>query len=113
VSIGTHDLDTVKGPFRYEARKPQDISFAPLNMTETFDGEQLMQKLSVRLPPPQFCEQQLAVMAWPTTCGGMCRCAGKHSHGHGVSCGWSMRKSRWSALFLRTPLSVAHRRRRG
>merc|ERR1712000_240279 len=47
VSIGTHDLDTVKGPFKYEARKPQDISFVPLNMTESFDGEQLMQKLAV------------------------------------------------------------------
>jgi phenylalanyl-tRNA synthetase beta subunit len=51
VSIGTHDLDTVKGPFKYEARKPQDISFVPLNMTESFDGEQLMQKLAVRPPP--------------------------------------------------------------
>jgi 4-alpha-glucanotransferase len=51
VSIGTHDLDTVKGPFKYEARKPQDISFVPLNMTESFNGEQLMQKLSVRPLP--------------------------------------------------------------
>jgi phenylalanyl-tRNA synthetase beta chain len=47
VSIGTHDLDTVKGPFTYEARKPHDISFVPLNMTESLNGEQLMQKLSV------------------------------------------------------------------
>lgn len=47
VSIGTHDLDTVEGPFTYEARKPQDIVFVPLNMTESLNGEQLMQKLSV------------------------------------------------------------------
>ncbi|KAI5859351.1 phenylalanyl-tRNA synthetase beta chain [Durotheca rogersii] len=42
VAIGTHDLDTVKGPFTYEARPPKDISFVPLNQTKTLDGEQLM-----------------------------------------------------------------------
>lgn len=31
VAIGTHDLDTVKGPFLYDARTPQDIKFVPLN----------------------------------------------------------------------------------
>lgn len=30
VSIGTHDLDTIKGPFTYEALPPSDIVFAPL-----------------------------------------------------------------------------------
>ena len=30
VAIGTHDLDTVTGPFLYDARAPQDISFVPL-----------------------------------------------------------------------------------
>ncbi|PRP75071.1 phenylalanyl-tRNA synthetase beta chain-like [Planoprotostelium fungivorum] len=38
VSIGTHDLDTVEGPFTYEALAPTDIQFAPLNKTEVMDG---------------------------------------------------------------------------
>jgi phenylalanyl-tRNA synthetase beta chain len=42
VSIGTHDLDTVKGPFTYEALPPKDIKFAPLNQTQEMDAEQLM-----------------------------------------------------------------------
>lgn len=42
VSIGTHDLDTIKGPFTYEALPPKDISFTPLNQTQEMDGEQLM-----------------------------------------------------------------------
>ncbi len=63
MSIGTHDLDTVKGPFKYEARKPQDISFVPLNMTESFDGEQLMQKLAVR-PSPQIPSVHRVSRVW-------------------------------------------------
>jgi phenylalanyl-tRNA synthetase beta chain len=43
VAIGTHDLDTIKGPFTYEALPPKDISFAPLNQTKTMNGEELMQ----------------------------------------------------------------------
>jgi phenylalanyl-tRNA synthetase beta chain len=35
VAIGTHDLDTVQGPFTYDARSPQSIRFIPL----THDGE--------------------------------------------------------------------------
>ena len=31
VSIGTHDLDTVTGPFTYDAKPPQEIKFVPLN----------------------------------------------------------------------------------
>eukprot|EP00736_Rhodelphis_marinus_P013381 Rmarinus@m.10879 len=34
VAIGTHDLDTIQGPFSYEARSPTDIKFKPLNQTE-------------------------------------------------------------------------------
>jgi phenylalanyl-tRNA synthetase beta chain len=30
VAIGTHDYDTVKGPFIYDALPPKDISFVPL-----------------------------------------------------------------------------------
>ncbi|KAL1893220.1 phenylalanine--tRNA ligase subunit beta [Ceratocystis pirilliformis] len=42
VSIGTHDLDTVEGPFSYEALPPKDIKFAPLNQTKEMNGEELM-----------------------------------------------------------------------
>ncbi|KAK0652360.1 phenylalanyl-tRNA synthetase beta chain [Cercophora newfieldiana] len=42
VSIGTHDLDTIKGPFTYEALPPKDINFIPLNQTKKMDGEELM-----------------------------------------------------------------------
>ncbi|RDW93589.1 phenylalanine--tRNA ligase subunit beta [Aspergillus mulundensis] len=42
VSIGTHDLDTIKGPFTYEAQAPKDIRFVPLNQTKEMNGEELM-----------------------------------------------------------------------
>lgn len=42
VAIGTHDLDTVQGPFTYEALPPKDISFVPLNQTKQMTGEELM-----------------------------------------------------------------------
>ncbi|KAJ5586992.1 Phenylalanine--tRNA ligase beta subunit [Penicillium hispanicum] len=42
VAIGTHDLDTIKGPFTYEALPPKDIKFTPLNQTQEMNGEELM-----------------------------------------------------------------------
>ncbi|PTB75360.1 hypothetical protein M440DRAFT_1402888 [Trichoderma longibrachiatum ATCC 18648] len=42
VSIGTHDLDTIKGPFTYEALPPKDFKFVPLNQTHELTGEALM-----------------------------------------------------------------------
>ncbi|KAK2466310.1 hypothetical protein APHAL10511_001952 [Amanita phalloides] len=42
VSIGTHDLDTLKPPFRYEARAPQNIKFAPLGKKKQYTAEELM-----------------------------------------------------------------------
>lgn len=42
VAIGTHDLDTVQGPFTYEALAPKDIKFAPLNKTQEMNAEELM-----------------------------------------------------------------------
>ncbi|KAG1175551.1 hypothetical protein G6F70_004012 [Rhizopus microsporus] len=41
-SMGTHDLDTIQGPFSYEALPPKDIKFVPLNKTTEVDGHQLM-----------------------------------------------------------------------
>ncbi|KAJ3137068.1 hypothetical protein HDU90_002239 [Geranomyces variabilis] len=42
VAIGTHDLDTIQGPFSYEALTPKDINFVPLNQTKSMNGEELM-----------------------------------------------------------------------
>ncbi|KAI1741891.1 phenylalanyl-tRNA synthetase [Xylaria scruposa] len=42
VAIGTHDLDTLQGPFTYEARKPENIRFKPLNQQKEMDGNELM-----------------------------------------------------------------------
>nr|SVE75035.1 EOG090X03QT [Daphnia dolichocephala] len=42
VAIGTHDLDTVQGPFSYEALSPDAIKFRPLNQTKEFTASQLM-----------------------------------------------------------------------
>lgn len=43
VAIGTHDLDKIKGPITYEARKPEDIKFIPLNQTKEMNGHELME----------------------------------------------------------------------
>lgn len=42
VAIGTHDLDTIQGPFYYKAQKPEDIKFKPLNQTKDFTAPELM-----------------------------------------------------------------------
>lgn len=46
VSIGTHDLSTISGPFTYEALPPKDIKFVPLYQTEEMDGYRTMEVLS-------------------------------------------------------------------
>jgi phenylalanyl-tRNA synthetase beta chain len=45
VSIGTHDLDTIKGPFYYRALKPSEFKFIPLNRTQEVDGNGMMKIL--------------------------------------------------------------------
>ena len=42
VAIGTHDLDTIEAPFRYEARPPKDIKFVPLSKDKAYKAEELM-----------------------------------------------------------------------
>ncbi|CAI4221503.1 unnamed protein product [Auanema sp. JU1783] len=42
VAIGTHDLDTIEGPFEYRAELPKDIKFKPLNQTKEYTAEELM-----------------------------------------------------------------------
>lgn len=54
VSIGTHDLDTVQGPFVYSAKAPREIKFAPLNNTSVFDGVQLMEHLDADMHLRKF-----------------------------------------------------------
>ncbi|CAO3699457.1 unnamed protein product [Rhizopus stolonifer] len=41
--MGTHDLDTIQGPFSYEALPPKDFKFVPLNKTVEVDGAELME----------------------------------------------------------------------
>ncbi|EDO17229.1 hypothetical protein Kpol_1035p42 [Vanderwaltozyma polyspora DSM 70294] len=43
VAMGTHDLDTIEGPFHYRALPPKDIKFVPLNQSKEFNGEELIQ----------------------------------------------------------------------
>uniref|UniRef100_A0A182R8A1 Phenylalanine--tRNA ligase beta subunit n=1 Tax=Anopheles funestus TaxID=62324 RepID=A0A182R8A1_ANOFN len=43
VAIGTHDLDTLQGPFTYDAKPPKDISFVPLNQEKAMNAEELME----------------------------------------------------------------------
>ncbi|KAK7521191.1 phenylalanyl-tRNA synthetase beta chain [Phyllosticta citriasiana] len=42
VSIGTHDLDTIQGPFSYEAHAPEDIKFIPLNQDKEMTAAEMM-----------------------------------------------------------------------
>ncbi|EWC43447.1 phenylalanine--tRNA ligase beta subunit [Drechslerella stenobrocha 248] len=43
VSMGTHDLDHIQGPFTYEALPPQDIKFVALNQTKEMNATQLFE----------------------------------------------------------------------
>ncbi|ROW14338.1 hypothetical protein VPNG_03920 [Cytospora leucostoma] len=42
VAIGTHDLDTIQGPFVYDALPPNDIKFTPLNQQKNMTATELM-----------------------------------------------------------------------
>ncbi|XP_060623878.2 phenylalanine--tRNA ligase beta subunit [Anolis sagrei] len=42
VAIGTHDLDTVCGPFTYTAKPPSEIKFKPLNQDKEYSAVELM-----------------------------------------------------------------------
>ncbi|SCU79112.1 LAME_0A07272g1_1 [Lachancea meyersii CBS 8951] len=42
VAIGTHDADTIKGPFHYRALPPTDIKFIPLFQTKELNGKELI-----------------------------------------------------------------------
>ncbi|CAJ0950648.1 unnamed protein product [Ranitomeya imitator] len=42
VAIGTHDLDTITGPFIYTAKPPSSIRFRPLNQRKEYTAPELM-----------------------------------------------------------------------
>eukprot|EP01035_Chromulina_nebulosa_P017679 gene17679-23269_t len=44
VAIGTHDFDTLQGPFRYQALKPEDIKFVPLTSDDniSYNSKELL-----------------------------------------------------------------------
>ena len=44
VAIGTHDLDTLQGPFRYSALAPEEINFVPLTEDngKSYSGKELL-----------------------------------------------------------------------
>ena len=48
MAIGTHDLDTLQGPFTYTALPPAEIKFKPLNQAKEMTGPELMAHYTVR-----------------------------------------------------------------
>lgn len=54
VSVGTHDLDTIKGPFLYDARPPSEICFKPLNQNKEYTGEGIMQLYATHAQLKQY-----------------------------------------------------------
>uniref|UniRef100_A0A8C3URX7 Phenylalanine--tRNA ligase beta subunit n=1 Tax=Catharus ustulatus TaxID=91951 RepID=A0A8C3URX7_CATUS len=42
VAIGTHDLDTITGPFTFTAKAPSEIKFKPLNQSKEYTASQIM-----------------------------------------------------------------------
>ena len=44
VSIGTHDLDTIQGPFKYQALPPHSIKFHPLNQEGDMSAPEMFEK---------------------------------------------------------------------
>lgn len=48
VSVGTHDLDTIQGPFTYDALPPDQIKFKPLNQDKEYTGKEIMELYAVK-----------------------------------------------------------------
>lgn len=46
-AIGTHDLDTIQGPFFYDALPPENIRFKALNQSKVYNAVELMALYSV------------------------------------------------------------------
>ncbi|XP_052739878.1 phenylalanine--tRNA ligase beta subunit isoform X2 [Bicyclus anynana] len=54
VAIGTHDLDTIQGPFVYDALPPNEIKFKALNQTKEMTATDLMELYSTHPQLKQF-----------------------------------------------------------
>lgn len=64
VAIGTHDLDTISGPFTYTAKPPGDINFRPLNQTKEYTASQLMSLYKVNsLLAELWLEEQIVSLS--------------------------------------------------
>jgi phenylalanyl-tRNA synthetase beta chain len=55
VSVGTHDLATVKPPFTYEALPPAAISFVPLKQETEFRADKLLDVSITSMPHCERC----------------------------------------------------------
>lgn len=69
VAIGTHDLDTLSGPFTFTAKRPSDIKFKPLNMTKEHTACELMNIYKVKKSSLLLC---VCVYACVRVCLYMC-----------------------------------------
>lgn len=68
VAIGTHDYDTIKGPFTYDAKPPKEIKFVPLNQDKEFNAEELMDLYSVSYRLLTIlCQGLLIIIFWKIT----------------------------------------------
>ena len=47
MAIGTHDLDTIQGPFVYDALPPNEIKFKALNQQKEMTAPELLELYSV------------------------------------------------------------------
>ncbi|XP_047532163.1 phenylalanine--tRNA ligase beta subunit [Vanessa atalanta] len=54
VAIGTHDLDTIQGPFVYDALPPNEIKFKALNQTKELTASELMELYSSHAQLKQY-----------------------------------------------------------
>lgn len=72
VAIGTHDLDTIEAPFRYMARDPKEIKFAPLNKDQEYTAEELMTVYEVGplvgWAWPRLMSRRRPIVTWQSTC---------------------------------------------
>lgn len=64
-SIGTHDLNTIEGPFKYLAQKPEDIIFVPLFGGEEVNGRQLFDKLRAHAQLSKYLSLIEDFPIWP------------------------------------------------
>lgn len=54
VAIGTHDLDSITGPFVYDAKPPSEIKFQALNQTKVMTAPELMDLYSTHAQLKQY-----------------------------------------------------------